>query len=54
MARSATEIAQIVWAETSDLGPSGPGGKGDVNAVRRSIAQLAASTVGDGFPKRKA
>jgi hypothetical protein len=50
---SAGELAQIVWAETSDLGVADSDGSGDVNKVRRLVAQLAASTGGVGFDKRK-
>jgi hypothetical protein len=51
---SAGELAQIVWAETHDLGVADSDGSGDVNKVRRLVAQLAASTGGVGFDKRKA
>jgi hypothetical protein len=50
---SAGELAQIVWAETSDLGVAEPTNSGDVNKVERLIAQLAASTSGVGFKKRR-
>jgi hypothetical protein len=48
------EIAQIVWAETKSLGSGDADGSGDVNQVRRLVAQLAASVDGVGFSKREA
>ena len=53
MSISAGELAQIVWAETSDLGVAESDSSGDVNKVRRLVAQLAASTSGVGFEKRR-
>src|SRR5262245_46695121 len=50
---SSGELAQIVWAETSDLGYGNSDGTGAVNGVRRLLSQLAASTDGAGFEKRK-
>src|SRR5580698_6436892 len=54
MSLNASELAQIVWAETNALGPSRADGSGDVNGVRRLVAQLAASLSGAGFNKRQA
>jgi hypothetical protein len=54
MSLSASELAQIVWAETNALGPSRADGSGDVNGVRRLVAQLAASLSGARFNKRQA
>jgi len=50
---SAGELAQIVWAETGDLGVADADGSGDINKVRRLLAQLAASASGVGFNKRR-
>jgi hypothetical protein len=50
----AGELAQIVWAETQSLGIGRVDGTGDINNVRRLVAQLAASTGGAGFAKRAA
>jgi hypothetical protein len=47
------ELAQIVWAETKALGFGRADGSGDVNDVRRLVAQLAASTNGEGFERRE-
>jgi hypothetical protein len=47
------ELAQIVWAETKALGFGKGDGSGDVNDVRRLVAQLAASTNGEGFERRE-
>ncbi len=47
------ELAQIVWAETKALGFGKADGSGDVNDVRRLVAQLAASTNGEGFERRE-
>jgi hypothetical protein len=52
MALTAGELAQVVWAETRPLGIGLADGTGAVNAVRRLIAQLAASTGGVGFERR--
>lgn len=52
MGLSAAELAQIVWAETRKFGPARADGKGDLNVLRRMIAQLAASAGGEGFPNR--
>jgi hypothetical protein len=54
MALLAGELAQIVWAETQSLGIGRADGTGDINNVRRLVAQLAASTGGAGFEKRAA
>jgi hypothetical protein len=48
-----TELAQIVWAETKTLGFGSADGGGQVNGVRRMVAQLAASTNGEGFDRRE-
>ena len=48
-----SELAQIVWAETKTLGFGSADGGGQVNGVRRMVAQLAASTNGEGFDKRE-
>jgi hypothetical protein len=48
-----SELAQIVWAETKTLGYGKADGSGDVNGIRRMVAQLAASTNGEGFDKRE-
>jgi hypothetical protein len=53
MPLSVGELGQIVWAETSALGPGRADGSGDVNAVRRLVAQLAASLSGAGFNRRQ-
>jgi hypothetical protein len=53
MTLRSSELAQIVWAETKALGVGKPDGSGDVNDVRRMVAQLAASTNGDGFDRRE-
>lgn len=52
MALSSGELAQIVWAETKDLPPGKADGTGDVNGIRRLVAQLAASLDGAGFDRR--
>jgi hypothetical protein len=52
VALSSGELAQIVWAETKDLPPGKADGTGDVNGIRRLVAQLAASLDGNGFDKR--
>jgi hypothetical protein len=53
MALWSSELAQIVWAESKALGFGRADGSGDVNVIRRMVAQLAASTNGDGFDKRE-
>lgn len=53
MSLGSGELAQIVWAETKALGFGKADGSGDVNEVRRLLAQLAASTNGDGFDRRE-
>src|SRR5262245_9272347 len=52
MALAPLELAQIVWAETRALGIAPADGSGDVNGVRRLVAELAASVAGKGFDKR--
>jgi hypothetical protein len=52
MALGPLELAQIVWAETRALGTAPADGSGDVNGVRRLVAELAASVAGKGFDKR--
>jgi hypothetical protein len=54
MALLAGELAEIVWAETKAFGPTPGDGSGNLNGVRRLVAQLAASTAGAGFDKREA
>jgi hypothetical protein len=52
VALTAGELAQIVWAETRAMGIGPVDGTGAVNNVRRVVAQLAASTGGQGFGRR--
>jgi hypothetical protein len=54
MALLAGELAEIVWAETKAFGPTPGDGSGNLNGVRRLVAQLAAATGGTGFDKREA
>jgi hypothetical protein len=48
------QLAEIVWAETKRLGFGRPDGSGDINDVRRLVAQLAAAKEGAGFDRREA
>jgi hypothetical protein len=52
MALGSGELAQVVWAETRELPPGRADGSGDVNGIRRLVAQLAASLDGAQFGKR--
>jgi len=53
MARLSGDLAQIVWAETKWLDAGRAESSADVNNIRRMVAQLAASTEGQGFGRRE-
>src|SRR3954453_3609388 len=53
MALLAGEIAEIVWAETRALGEAPGDGSGNVNGVRRLVADLGAPTPGTGLARRE-
>ena len=53
MALPSGDLAQIVWAETKWLDAGNAESSADVNHIRRMVAQLAASTDGQGFDRRE-